>query len=130
MFIVMVIRETSFKEFDTTTKNSLALLQFPPYYAFGFTLLIAALVFGAVGQKGSSVGMRLRLFVSGLFAGALLLMVVDFVWVYGPLVEMLRTTEAARPANFQTYHKASMYINTVIVGICYVSWSWRRKGKR
>ena len=40
LFVVTAIQEARSTEFDSITKNALAALRFPAYYAFGFALVI------------------------------------------------------------------------------------------
>ena len=42
------------------------------------------------------------------------LLVIDYTVVYPTLADMTRQLQQARPANFQSYHHASMYINSAL----------------
>ena len=52
---------------------------------------------------------------------ALITMLVDYVFVYLPLVEMITPPERAKPAGFSSYHNASKYINAFDVGLCLIA---------
>jgi hypothetical protein len=125
LFVVTGVHEVRSPELDSAAKNVLAALRFPSYYAFGFALVSVALVCGLVArfrspaQRPSPSRIALALLVL-----ALCLMVVDYVWIYRPLEGMMLVPDAARPAHFQTYHRASMWINTVDVGLCLVAALW------
>ncbi len=121
LFVVTSLMEVLSPELDSTTKTALALLRFPAYYACGFVLLITALIGGLVTCRTSDAVGRATKIAVGLLTVALLLMLADYIWIYGPIVSMIEIPQAARPANFQDYHKASMYINTADVGLCFVA---------
>ncbi len=53
LFVITALREVRHPGFDSATKDTLALLRFPAYYAFGFILISVALA-GAVLALGRS----------------------------------------------------------------------------
>ncbi|HSG70419.1 MAG TPA: hypothetical protein VLA12_08385 [Planctomycetaceae bacterium] len=129
LFVVTAIAEVSHPTFDSATRDELAKLRFPQYYTFGFTLVCLGLVFGWVARKHPVLGERRMKVFFALTIVALLMMVADYFWIYSALVSMLALS--ARPANFHSYHKASMYINSaslalVLVSSLLISWSGRR----
>lgn len=107
VFLVTDLRRSEL--FTESTKLNHPRVLFPLFYRFEFILLTIALVCGIVGILGR--GGRSRTYLASLLciAGALLLAGGDYLWVYGPLQEMLPME--TRPANFQTYHWASMTVN-------------------
>jgi hypothetical protein len=116
LFVITAIGEATSPEFTSETKNALALLRFPAYYTFGFVSVIVALVSGVFAGRRSAQGRgRMRVYLL-LLVVVLVVMIADYVAVYRPLAVMIATPDA-RPASFQTYHKASMYINAVHVGL-------------
>ena len=118
LFVVTSVQETMSEHFDTVTKSALAVLRFPSYYAFGFTLLAMSLVCGLVARNFRAVG-RWRMCGYLLLVGlALLLMLIDYFGIYQPLATILAATTEARPSSFESYHKASKYINAVDFGLC------------
>ena len=118
LFVVISVREVGFPRFDSETKSELALLRFPAYYACGFTLVATALISGLIASIRSA-GRRPRLSIClGLLATALLIMLIDYVWIYSPLREMTKLVSAARPASFATYHSLSTWVNAVDISIC------------
>lgn len=121
LFVVTSVREVTFPAFDSATRSALASLRFPAYYGFGFGLVGGAFVaslFAPVVISGSSARMRLY---QCLLAAALLAMVADYAFIYTPLAEMTAAAESARPANFATYHRASMYVNAAQLGLCFIA---------
>ncbi|MEZ6055820.1 MAG: hypothetical protein R3C01_03855 [Planctomycetaceae bacterium] len=115
LFVVNGVRQVRHPAFDSTVKDHLALLRFPPYYLFGVTLLGMAacgLLAACLGQSRS----RRTLLALGLvlFSGAV--MAYDYQRVYSPIVEILQAEGASRPAEFVTLHNQSKQINCVHVG--------------
>src|SRR4051812_20906250 len=81
LFVATAIREVTYAGFDSSTKDALAALRFPPYYAFGFALTTIALVGGvmaAADRQSAHRGVRTAVMLLGL---ALVLMIVDYVAV-------------------------------------------------
>ena len=118
LFVVTAVAETMSPEFTSETKSTLAILRFPFYYAAGFGLVSAALISGLLFGSHWSVGGFRRWIYRFLLVLALGLMLVDYLAVYQPLERMLSASEEARPAEFETYHRASMYVNAGHVGLC------------
>ena len=123
MFVITSVHEVTSSDFSSTVRSQLALLRFPTYYAFGFTLVPVALaaVLAAHMQLGRAKP-KVR-WVIGLLSLALLLMIVDYVSIYSPMVDILAAESAgqARPSTFLAYHRASETINALGVGTCLVA---------
>jgi hypothetical protein len=140
LFVVTALREVTYPEFDSTTKDRLALLRFPAYYAFGFSLVglaFAGAIFGArsnstartprdvrpgderevTSTPPTSGTWRLRAAI-GMLGLVLLLMLADFFVVYRPMAEMITPPGRAHPAEFRAYHRKSVWLNTADVGLC------------
>ena len=121
MFVVTAIQEAASPEFDSVTKSALATLRFPAYYGFGFSLVVVSLLTGLIAVRHRAGGRwRARLFLV-IVLGALVTMVVDYVWIYQPLAAMIAEPNLARPASFKTYHTASKYINTGHLGLSLIA---------
>ena len=103
---------------DLPTRNLLATLRFPYYYAFGFTLVAVGFIAGLIAFRHPAISSRRLGIALALLAVALGLMVVDYVWIYQPLREMLIPPESPRPSNFAAYHNGSKYINEADVTLC------------
>ncbi len=146
LFVVTALREVSHPGFDSETKDALALLRFPAYYVFGFTLVILALVGALVasfsrpsGRDSRSddslcrEGRRRICLASGLLAVVLLLMAADFMAVYRPMVGLITPPGRAHGAEFRSYHRVSIWLNVGHVGLSAVAavllcWPGDRRG--
>jgi hypothetical protein len=121
LFVVTAVREVRNPVFDSATKDALALLRFPAYYVFGFTLVTLALV-AAVGSYCLRTRGRQRIgLAAGVLVIALVLMGIDFVAVYRPMVELITPPGRAHLAEFRSYHRASVWLNVTHVGLCAVA---------
>lgn len=121
LFVITSVREVRHGGFDSATRDVLAAVRFPPYYAFGFVLVGIGLFGTAIAWQQGAIRRRRALAVLGLVAAALLLMVVDYVWVYSPLRETITPPGQTKPARFASLHAASEWINTVDVTLCLVA---------
>jgi len=118
LFVVTAVREVKYPGFDSLTKDELALLRFPAYYAFGFALVGLAFL-GAVWAGGFQQASRRRIsLAAGLLAAALLLMGIDFVAIYRPMAKIITPPGQTHVVEFRSYHRASVWINVAHVGIC------------
>jgi hypothetical protein len=119
LFVITAVREVRHPGFDSVTKDTLALLRFPAYYAFGFVVVSGALAGCVFGSMGREKGDRLRIVAASWLLGlVLVLMVVDFVAIYLPIVGMITPVGRARLTEFAGYHRASIAINVCDVGLC------------
>jgi hypothetical protein len=119
LFVIIAVREVRHPGFDSATKDTLALLRFPAYYACGLILVAVALGGALLGLLGRKKGERRRIVVAAcLLVLAIGLMVVDFLAIYLPMVAMITPVGRARSADFDGYHRASMMINCCDVAIC------------
>jgi len=120
MVVLIAIREVTSPQFDSVVKAELALLRFPVYYTTAAICLTAA-IGGACLTLIAERTCRRRLGVYlGLLLAAAILMIVDFVYIYGPLREMTAVVDQARPESFRRYHEWSRVINAVDVGFCWL----------
>jgi len=131
LFVITAVREVRHPGFDSATKDTLALLRFPVYYAFGFVVVLAALAGTVIALIKRKKGERRRIVVASWLLGlVLVLMVVDFVAIYLPIVGMITPVGRAHPAEFAGYHRASIAINVcdvTVCGIAAVLLCWPRK---
>jgi hypothetical protein len=119
LFVMTAVREVRHPGFDPTTRDTLALLRFPVYYAFGFVAVSVALAGSLLGLRGRKRGEGRRVVAAAWLLGvALVLMVVDFVAIYLPIVGMITPVGRARSAEFDGYHQASIAINVCDVALC------------
>lgn len=130
LFVVTTVQEVGSPKIEAATKSHLADLRFPTYYKFGFPLLITGFVACAIGCRTPEFGKLRARTVPVLAALSVVLMLIDYVWIYGPLREMTADPLAARPAAFVSYHQASMQINGLLIMLALIAAaavSWPRK---
>jgi hypothetical protein len=116
LFVVNGVRMVTSHSFDSVARDHIALIRFPPYYLLGFVLVGMGLL--CILGAGEFPHRRA---VLGLLSAALLLMAADYFWVYLPLERALDPPGNPRTPAFQTYHRASMVLNLVHVGLVLVA---------
>lgn len=123
LFVVTGVREVTIKHesISSEVKDALVPIRFPAYYVAGFLLVGTGIVTSGFACKHPDTTTKRMKVCLGLLILALIVMIADYVCVYLPLVEMITPAGGVKPANFQSYHKASMYINTLDVGLCLVA---------
>ncbi|QDU38432.1 hypothetical protein Mal4_27590 [Maioricimonas rarisocia] len=125
LFVVNGIRQVTSPDLDSYTIDLLVPLRFNAYYAFGFALVGAGLIFGLLASPLFSRA-RTILFTL-LLVASLVLMGLDWFRIYQPLLAMITPPGQARPAAFQNLHYLSEIVNTVHVGLAFVAaltFSW------
>ncbi len=111
LFVVTGVREVTSPLFDASTKNQLAALRFPAFYAFGFTLVLVGLA-SSVFLWLLQTDRRLALGVIGvLCVMALATMAFDYLHVYLPLDDLMAKPDARELPEFQELHEWSKYVN-------------------
>ncbi|MFG0332788.1 MAG: hypothetical protein ACF8TS_05435 [Maioricimonas sp. JB049] len=123
--VVNGIRQVTSPDFNPYTIDLLLPLRFNAYYAFGFVLVGAGLVFGLIAAPLFSRA-RSILFTL-LVVASLLLMGFDWFRIYQPLLEMVTPPGEVRPSGFRDLHYFSEVVNTVHVGLAFVAaltFSW------
>jgi len=119
LFVITAVREVRHPGFDSSTKDTLALLRFPAYYAFAFVVVPLAIAGSVIALVGRKKGERRRIVAASWLLGlVLVLMVVDFVAIYLPIVGMITPVGRAHPAEFAGYHRTSIAINVCDVALC------------
>jgi hypothetical protein len=119
LFVITALREVRHPLFDSATKDTLALLRFPAYYAFGFVLVSVALAGTMLAFLRRQKGQRRTVVAAAWLLGLVLgLMVADFVAIYLPIVGMITPVGRAPSAEFAGYHRASIMINVFDVALC------------
>lgn len=121
LFVVTGVREVTMTDFDAATKNRLAAIRFPAYYAFGFTLVAVSAMasFGLFLVEKERRQRKVTLL--SLTVLALVVMYVDHRFIYLPLEAMMLEPEGRLSPDFFTYHQWSKYINCVSVGVCLIA---------
>ena len=123
LFVITSVKEvtTSQPSITSEVKDALVTIRFPPYYVMGFLLVVTGIVCCGLYLKhpaGRSKRMGVCLV---LLSVSLIAMIVDYVFVYLPLVEMVTPPGGVKPSNFRDYHNASMYINAFDIGLCLIA---------
>ena len=93
--------------------------RFPAYYAVGFTLVGIALVC-ALLQFSRSQSRSIRVVLIVLPALAVCLMIIDWCFVFTPLLDLMEFPDARERPGFKKYHNWSKYLNALSVGLCAV----------
>lgn len=111
LFVVTSVREQVEPSFDSTIRDTLALIRFPWYYTFGFALLGTGLVTGLAAVRHPDLTRRRAGVALACIFVALALMIADYFLIYEPLIAMITPPGSVRPSHFVGYHKASRHIN-------------------
>ena len=117
LFVAVAIREVTFPEFPSPTRDQLALLRFPVYYLFGFSLLSTAVAGLAVHAISGAAPRSIR-WPTLLALVAILTMLADYWLVYQPLVNAITPPGTVRPPTFGTLHRWSEILNSVQLLCC------------
>lgn len=111
LFVIVGVLEVTRSGFDSTTKDVLVAIRFPSFYRMGATLLLAAWGSACVADFHPDLPRRRRAVAILALLAALALMLIDYQWIYSPLLHMVQPPGQSKPAVFVTYHQASKYIN-------------------
>ena len=112
LFVVTSVAEQTSDHFESLDRDVLAMLRFPWFYRFGFGLLAGGLIGGMACGLWSGWNRHRYAFVV-LVVMALLMMSIDFVFIYGTLWEMLDPPGQVRTPEFTSWHTASRRINEI-----------------
>ena len=88
------------------------MIRFPKYYAMGFAIVLTSMVCSVV-RFLSGARTKTDNAVLILLTIASATMLIDYVFIYTPLHGIMVDLERPRDADFQWYHQASKYINSV-----------------
>jgi len=131
LFVIVGVLEVTRGGLDSTTKDILVGLRFPPFYLTGVVLVSLAWLGTCLAEFHPELTTRRRAFaILGLLA-VLALMFVDYFWIYLPLRDMVTPPGQAKPSTFVPYHQASKYINLVEllfawIAVVALNWPARR----
>jgi len=113
LFVIVGVLEVTRGGLDSTTKDILVGIRFPPFYVIGAILAGLAWLGACAAESHPELPRRRRAFAILSLVAVLALMFVDYFWVYSPLAAMVNPAGQARPSTFRTYHEASKYINLI-----------------
>ena len=119
LFVVVGVIEVTRGGFDSTTKDALVAIRFPAFYAFGTILGISAWIGAWFAGNTTSLTRGRRRSVIGLLTMVLVLMAVDYFWIYQPLLQMVTPPGQTKPSSFAGYHEASKWINLAGLMLCF-----------
>ena len=121
LFVVVGIIEVTQGGFDSATKDSLVVLRFPAYYVFGVALVSTGWIGTCLAGSSSEFSGKYRIGVIAVLSLVLACMIVDYIWIYLPLAQMVTPPGQSKPAIFVQYHQASKWINLVGLKLCLIA---------
>ncbi len=108
LFVLTSITEQLEPAFDTATRDRLALIRFPWYYATGGLLLFVSFFAAIIASRGRTLTKVAAVLL--LLAGSV--MIGDYTLVYRPLRATLAPPGVARSADFRSLHEWSERLNS------------------
>jgi len=118
LFVVTSVAEQRSPDFGSVIRDQLATIRFPLYYVFALGTLVPATVLlgmAMVSRRARSSWLLLTTF--GLSTLSCIVAVVDYLFVYQPLQELIIPAGKARDLRFVELHEQSRWINEVHVGL-------------
>lgn len=122
-FAAVAIKPLRHRDIEAIVRPKLALIMFPDYYLWGFTLLGIAIVTGVLSRTHPQWSPK-RAWASLISCAlAAMCMLIDRLTIYAPLEAMMKATLASQvaAAEFRNYHVASWTINGVMTTFCLIS---------
>ncbi len=123
LYVVTSVREQVSPKFSIAIKDELALIRFPAYYLFGFTMVGLSLLGLLISSRRAAP--PAHRWSTVLVVAALVVMLADYQLIYLPLVELLNPVGQERAGEFldafTRFHTASKYINMASVSLCVVA---------
>ncbi|MFO1040514.1 MAG: hypothetical protein U0941_01955 [Planctomycetaceae bacterium] len=113
LFVIVGVLEVTRGGLDSRTRDILVGLRFPPFYLTGAILIGFSWLGACAAEFHPELPQRRRAFAILSLLMVMVLMTVDYFWIYTPLSAMVNPPGQARPAAFITYHEASKNINFV-----------------
>ena len=108
LFVITSIAEQVFPEFNSTTRDQLATIRFPFYYASGVICCTLALASGVLCR---SVSRRVMVGLLIVVAAAIVF-ALDYWFVYRPLQALIIPPGQPRTEQFTQLHTWSRNVNT------------------
>ena len=119
LFVTAGVAEIKSNQFDSITVNKLVSARFPHYYNFGFMLVAVGCVSAFLSLNHSAWSRRRALMTGILLSVALIIMLIDYVWIFLTLLEMMKSTTL--DSSFEKYHDASKNINILSLAVIFVA---------
>ena len=118
LFVVTGIREVT-SDIPITIKNALTTIRFPAFYLFGFVMTGLATLSAAVLARAKAHPKAKSMFV--LLAIVVAIMVIDYIFIYTPLADLMSLPNARETDDFEMYHNWSKYVNFFELALCLVA---------
>ncbi len=112
LFVWLTVRDILSGQFESVVLDQLLLNHFAVFYYFSFGFLpVGSVCLGAVVRHPrSSFHSRLGF---GLAMGGLMVLLLDYFFVFSPLRDMLLPIGSPRPQGFRGYHRLSECLNAL-----------------
>lgn len=118
LFVAVGVREVTHPSFTSEIKDELAALRFPLYYACGTVLVTCSWIGSWLAKGHPQLPGHIRRVVLVLLTLALVVMALDYLWIYRPLEALVTPPGKVRTEHFLTLHRWSMRVNTLQVLLC------------
>ena len=131
LFVIVGVLEVTRGGLDSTTKDILVGIRFPPFYVVGAILVSLAWIGACVAESHPELPRRRRAFAILALLAVLALMFVDYFWIYSPLAAMVMPPGQAKPSTFVAYHEASKHINLaglIFAWVAAIALNWPMRG--
>ena len=114
LFFVLILLDLRHSDlFNEPTKANHARVLFPAYYQFELVVVGIAWVTLGIATGHPSLGRTQTVRQLACMSAGTALSIADYVWVYRPLAHMMDLP--AMPAEFRSYHQASMALNCLVL---------------
>lgn len=111
LFVIVGVREVTSEAFNSTVRDQLVAIRFPAYYIAGGLLQILTLAGIALVDLPDELPRSRRLIVLFTSIGLLVLLAIDFCWVYLPLLNEISPPGMTRSDTFYFLHRLSTLLN-------------------
>lgn len=121
LFVIVGVLEVTSGGFDAATKDSLVGIRFPPFYRAEATLIGLAWAGACLAEFHPELPSRRRALAILCLLAVLALMVIDYRWIYTPLIGMVTPPGQPKASAFVHYHQASKYINLLGLSFTFIA---------
>lgn len=121
LFVIVGVLEVTRGGFDSTTKDVLVGIRFPPFYATGTILVGLAWVGACLAEYHPELTARRRAISILSLLAVLALIFIDYNWIYAPLAAMVNPPGQAKPMDFIKLHEASKYFNLAGLALSWIA---------
>lgn len=121
LFVIVGVMEVTRGGFDSTTKDILVGIRFPPFYLMGATLVTLSWLGACLAEHHPQLPTRRRAIAILSLLVVLALMFFDYYWIYSGLAAMVNPPGQAKSMVFVKLHEASKYINLAGLGFSWIA---------